>query len=72
MNLDFRTCVAIVTGAGGGLGRHHALALAARGARVLVNGLGGSRDGSGGSHSAAERPSLACADAGQLIQGRPV
>lgn len=39
--------VAIVTGAGGGLGREHALALAAEGAAVIVNDLGGSRDGSG-------------------------
>jgi len=46
--------VAIVTGAGGGLGRQHALALAARGAKVVVNDLGGARDGSGGSLSAAE------------------
>ncbi|MDQ1155659.1 SDR family NAD(P)-dependent oxidoreductase [Brevundimonas sp. SORGH_AS_0993] len=46
--------VAIVTGAGGGLGREHALALAARGARVVVNDLGGARDGSGGSATAAE------------------
>lgn len=46
--------VAIVTGAGGGLGREHALALAARGAKVLVNDLGGARDGSGGSATAAE------------------
>ena len=38
--------VAIVTGAGGGLGRNHALALAARGAKVVVNDLGGARDGS--------------------------
>ncbi len=46
--------VAIVTGAGGGLGREHALALAARGAKVVVNDLGGARDGSGGSATAAE------------------
>jgi len=52
--MDFKGRVAIVTGAGGGLARQHALALAARGARVLVNDLGGARDGSGGSVSAAE------------------
>ena len=45
MGLDFKGRVAIVTGAGGGLGRQHALALAARGARVLVNDLGGGVDG---------------------------
>jgi NAD(P)-dependent dehydrogenase (short-subunit alcohol dehydrogenase family) len=55
MNIDFKGRVAIVTGAGGGLGRQHALALAARGARVVVNDLGGARDGSGGSLSAAEQ-----------------
>ena len=54
MELDFKGRVAIVTGAGGGLGRQHALALAARGAKVLVNDLGGARDGSGSSLSAAE------------------
>jgi len=54
MSLDFQGRVAIVTGAGGGLGRQHALALAARGAKVLVNDLGGAVDGSGGSVSAAQ------------------
>lgn len=53
-NIDFKGRVAIVTGAGGGLGRQHALALAARGAKVVVNDLGGARDGSGGSVSAAQ------------------
>jgi len=54
MAVDFKGRVAIVTGAGGGLGEQHALALAARGARVVVNDLGGLRDGSGGSESAAQ------------------
>ena len=46
--------VAIVTGAGAGLGRSYALEFAKRGAKVVVNDLGGSRDGSGASHSAAD------------------
>ena len=47
--------VAIVTGAGNGLGRSHALALAARGARIVVNDLGGTVDGTGAAPEAAQR-----------------
>ena len=54
MSIDFKGRVAIVTGAGGGLGKQHALALAARGAKVLVNDLGGDVHGVGGSVSAAQ------------------
>src|ERR1700759_4029071 len=53
-DIDFKGKVAIVTGAGGGLGKEHALELARRGAKVVVNDLGGSVDGTNGSTVAAE------------------
>jgi NAD(P)-dependent dehydrogenase (short-subunit alcohol dehydrogenase family) len=55
MAINFNGKVAIVTGAGGGLGRAHALYLARLGAKVVVNDLGGALDGSGGNSAASEK-----------------
>ncbi len=54
MTISFENKVAIVTGSGGGLGRAYALELARRGAKVVINDLGGARDGTGSSLSAAQ------------------
>ncbi|MEO8374719.1 MAG: SDR family NAD(P)-dependent oxidoreductase [Sphingomonas bacterium] len=54
MTISFKDRVAIVTGAGGGLGRAYALELAKRGAKVVVNDLGGARDGTGHSDAALQ------------------
>ena len=55
MTISFKDKVVIVTGAGGGLGRAHALEFARRGAKVVINDLGGALDGTGGNSAAAEK-----------------
>jgi NAD(P)-dependent dehydrogenase (short-subunit alcohol dehydrogenase family) len=62
--IEFDGRVAVVTGAGGGLGRSHALLLASRGAKVVVNDLGGARDGTGGGSDMADAVVQEIVDAG--------
>lgn len=52
--ISFKDKVVVVTGAGGGLGKHYCLEYAKRGAKVVVNDLGGSLKGDGGNSSAAD------------------
>ena len=67
MSIEFNDKVAIVTGAGGGIGKEHALELARRGAKVVVNDLGGSVDGSGTSDAAEEVVGLIKSEGGEAI-----
>ena len=67
MAIRFDDKVAIVTGAGGGIGKEHALELARRGAKVVVNDLGGNVDGSGASDAANEVVKQIKSEGGEAI-----
>ena len=67
MTIRFDDKVAVVTGAGGGIGKEHAIELAKRGAKVVVNDLGGSVDGSGASNAANEVVELIKSEGGEAI-----
>jgi|TARA_B100000768_G_scaffold175190_1_gene186337 NAD(P)-dependent dehydrogenase (short-subunit alcohol dehydrogenase family) len=67
MSIRFDNQVAIVTGAGGGIGKEHALELARRGAKVVVNDLGGSVDGSGTSDAADAVVELIKSEGGEAM-----
>ena len=67
MAIRFDDKVAIVTGAGGGIGKEHALELSRRGAKVVVNDLGGNVDGSGASDAANEVVELIKSEGGEAI-----